>query len=156
MKIALAADHAGFALKELLRDHLRDRGYEVDDFGAFSEDSTDYPDYAAEVARRVTRGQADRGVLVCSTGVGMSIAANKINGARAAVGSSEEEVRLTREHNDANVLCLGAKFTPFQEAARFIQVFMDTPFSAGSRHVRRIQKISELEHCAQDAPFCKS
>src|SRR5688572_222100 len=110
MKIAIAADHAGFQLKEKLRDSLRQRGHETMDLGTTSEESTDYPDYAAAVAREVASGRADRGLLVCSTGVGMSIAANKVPGVRAALGTNPEEVRLTRAHNNANVLALGAKF----------------------------------------------
>jgi ribose 5-phosphate isomerase B len=146
MRIAIAADHAGFSLKEKLRDELRRGGHDVRDLGTSSTDSTDYPDYAAAVAHEVTSGAVDRGVLVCSTGVGMSIAANKIAGVRAAVASSDEQVKLTREHNDLNVLTLGAKFTPIEDAVRWVDIFLKTPFSGGERHARRLEKIAQLEH----------
>ena len=109
MKIAIAADHAGFRFEADLRDELRTKGYEVADFGTGSEESTDYPDYAVAVGGSVADGGAERGILVCSSGVGMSMAANKIPGIRAALGTNAEEVRVTREHNDANVLTLGAQ-----------------------------------------------
>src|ERR1700681_867585 len=111
MKIAIGADHAGFALKNELASELRAAGNEVHDCGTGSEASTDYPDYAAAVGSAVAGGAVERGILVCGSGVGMSIAANKIHGIRAALGVAPEEVRLTRAHNDANVLTLGARFT---------------------------------------------
>src|SRR5262245_56250081 len=107
MKIAIAADHAGFALKEKLRQRLAGSGHEVVDVGTENDQSCDYPDFAQPVARNVAQGRADRGILVCSTGIGMAMAANKVAGVRAAPAQSEDEVRLTREHNDANVLTLG-------------------------------------------------
>src|SRR5512135_534714 len=110
MKIAIGADHAGFILKEGLRQKLAQEGHEVRDFGAGSAASCDYPDYAAPVAREVTSGRADCGILICYTGIGMCIAANKFAGIRAALGTTPEEVRLIRDHNDANVLTLGAGF----------------------------------------------
>ena len=116
MKIAIGADHAGFSLKEQLREKLRAKGHVVTDLGTYSSDSTDYPDYAAEVARAVLDGEAEKGILVCSTGVGMSIAANKVPGIRAALAVNAEEVALTRSHNDANILTLGAKFTDVSSA----------------------------------------
>src|SRR5579884_3248223 len=116
MKIALGADHAGFILKEQLRAALERRGYEVIDFGARSPDSTDYPDYASSVGSAVASGDAERGILVCSTGVGMAIAANKLHGIRAALAVNQDEVRLTRAHNDANVLTIGARYTDFDHA----------------------------------------
>jgi ribose 5-phosphate isomerase B len=144
MKIAIGADHAGFALKERLREELRAAGHEVDDVGTTGTEPADYPDFAGRVARRVSSGDAERGVLVCSTGVGMSIAANKVHGVRAAVGVSPEQVQLTRTHNDANVLALGARFTAPERASELIQVFLNTPFEGG-RHQRRVDKISRLE-----------
>ncbi len=144
MKIAIAADHAGFELKQALRDKLRAEGHDVVDFGAGSLESVDYPDYASKVGRQVSSGEAERGILVCSSGVGMSIAANKIRGVRAALGVGEEEVRLTRSHNDANVLAIGAKFTAPAEAARLVDVFLATDFEGG-RHERRVRKMEELE-----------
>src|SRR5438270_9552778 len=136
MKIAIAADHAGFALKEMLRQKLADEGHEVVDFGAASADSCDYPDFAQPVARDVARGRSDRGILVCSTGIGMAMAANKVAGVRAAPAQSEDEVRLTREHNDANVLTLGARYLNEDRAAGLIGIFLQTEFTGG-RHARR-------------------
>jgi RpiB/LacA/LacB family sugar-phosphate isomerase len=144
MKIAIGADHAGFALKDQVRDALRQSGHEVIDAGTNSAESTDYPDYAAVVAHQVVSGAADRGVLVCSTGVGMSIAANKIAGIRAALAVNPDEVRLTRAHNDANILTIGARYTDPQAAGEMVRVFLETPFEGG-RHARRIGKIAELE-----------
>jgi ribose 5-phosphate isomerase B len=144
MKIAIGADHAGFALKEKLRDKLVADGHQVQDLGTNNSESADYPDFAARVAREVAAGQADRGILVCSSGVGMSIAANKIPGVRAALATHEEEVRLTRSHNDANVLTIGAKYTPEEEAKRFLDAFLTTEFEGG-RHARRVGKITQLE-----------
>jgi ribose 5-phosphate isomerase B len=150
MKIAIAADHAGFSLKEKLLEALRAEGHEVSDFGTHSEESTDYPDYAAAVSHQVAKGVADRGILVCSTGVGMSIAANKIPGIRAALATSPEEVRLTREHNDANVLTIGAKFATPEYAEELIDIFLTTDFSGGVRHARRIAKLAELDRLAYE------
>ena len=144
MKIAIGSDHAGFELKEKLRQTLSAEGHEVSDFGTNSTDSTDYPDYAQSVGREVSGGRADRGILVCYTGVGMAIAANKIKGVRAAMAVSEDEVRLTREHNDANVLTIGAKFQDEQHATALTELFLKTEF-AGGRHARRVAKIAQLE-----------
>ena len=144
MKIAIAADHAGFPLKERLREKLLAQGHDVTDLGTTSEASTDYPDYAASVARRVSTGESERGILVCWSGVGMAIAANKIHGVRAALAANPEAVRLTRAHNDANVLTIGAKFTPENEAEHMIGIFLETAFDGG-RHARRLDKITDLE-----------
>ena len=144
MKISIAADHAGFALKEKLRARLAAEGHEVADVGTASEESCDYPEFAQPVARDVSQGRADRGILVCSTGIGMAMAANKVSGVRAAPAVSEDEVRLTREHNDANVLTLGAKYLDETKAAELIEVFLNTEFSGG-RHARRVAKIAQLE-----------
>ena len=144
MKIAIAADHAGFALKERLRQKLSEEGHEVVDFGTGSTESCDYPDYAQRVAREVGQGRSDRGILVCSTGIGMAMAANKVAGVRAAPAQSEDEVRLTREHNDANVLTLGARYLDEARASALIGIFLGTEFSGG-RHARRVAKIGTLE-----------
>jgi ribose 5-phosphate isomerase B len=144
MKIAIAADHAGFALKEKLRQRLTQDGHQVVDFGPNSSESVDYPDFAQPVGRDVAEGRADRGILVCSTGIGMAMAANKIFGVRAAPAQSEDEVRMTREHNDANVLTLGAKYLDEEHAAGLIDIFLNTEFTGG-RHARRVAKISQLE-----------
>lgn len=150
MRIAIAADHAGFSLKEGLTRWLHGHGHEVEDLGTTSAESTDYPDYAEAVAHRVAAGSVDRGVLVCSTGIGMSIAANKIAGIRAAVGANDEAVKLTRSHNDANILAIGARFTGEAEAKHLIQVFLDTGFDGGARHSRRIEKIAKLERAQEE------
>ena len=144
MTIAIGADHAGFALKQQLAEGLRQAGHSVIDDGTHGTESTDYPDYAAAVARSVADGTANRGILVCSTGVGMSIAANKINGVRAALAMNPEEVQLTRRHNDANVLTIGARYTAPPVAAEYVKLFLETPFDGG-RHERRLKKISQLE-----------
>jgi len=144
MKIAIAADHGGFTLKDGLRDRLRARGHQVTDFGTNSAASTDYPDYAGVVARAVASGEFERGVLVCTTGVGMSIAANKVPGIRAALGVNDAQVRLTRAHNDANVLTLGATLVDLETAARLAKIFLETEFEGG-RHARRVDKIAAIE-----------
>jgi ribose 5-phosphate isomerase B len=144
MRIAVGADHAGFLLKERLRQKLSELGHEVVDYGTTSTESVDYPDFAEKVARDVAEGNADRGLLVCSTGVGMSIAANKVPGVRAALGVNPEEVRLTRSHNDANVIAFGATYTDPAEAEKMLGVFLTTDFDGG-RHERRVEKIRKLE-----------
>ena len=144
MKIAIGADHAGFELKNQLGDVLRQSGHEVCDFGTNSGESTDYPDYALRVAKAVASGAVERGVLMCGSGVGMSIAANKVRGVRAAVGVDLEEVRLTRAHNDLNVLTLGARFTDPAKARELVRTFLETPFEGG-RHERRVAKITQME-----------
>jgi ribose 5-phosphate isomerase B len=145
MRIAIAADHAGFTLKTDLRDALRAAGHEVADLGTDSTASTDYPDYALKVAKQVVSGEADRGVLVCATGIGVSIAANKVHGIRAALGTNPEEVRLVRAHNDANVLTFGQKFIDAPNAELLTRIFLETPFDGG-RHERRVNKITAMEN----------
>ena len=144
MRIALGADHAGYALKEDLCERLRAAGHDVTDHGTTSDQSVDYPDFAERVARDVAEGRADRGILVCSTGIGMSIAANKIDGVRAALVVNPEAARLTRAHNDANVMTLGAKFMVPSEADKLSRIFLETPFEGG-RHERRVSKVRALE-----------
>jgi ribose 5-phosphate isomerase B len=144
MKVAIGADHAGFILKERLRLRLERAGYQVLDEGTHSVESCDYPDFAAPVAHDVVDGRAERGILVCGTGVGMSIAANKIDGIRAALGTVPEEVRLARAHNDANILTLGARFIEEPAAEALVDVFLDTAFDGG-RHAQRVAKIAALE-----------
>jgi ribose 5-phosphate isomerase B len=144
MKISIGADHAGFELKEKLRLRLSAEGHDVTDRGTGSVASTDYPDYATTVARDVAGGNAERGILVCSTGVGMSITANKVPGVRAALGWNADEVRLTREHNDANVLAIGAKYTDAAQAVELVDVFLHAQF-LGGRHQRRVEKIATLD-----------
>jgi len=144
VRIAIGSDHAGFRLKEAVKSRLAEQGIETIDVGTDGEASVDYPDYAAAVAGKVTSGAVDRGILVCGTGIGMAIAANKVRGIRAALATDVESARLSRTHNDANVLTLGARITPPDLALDMVQVFLDTPF-AGGRHQRRIDKISALE-----------
>ncbi len=144
MFIALGADHAGFELKEALKPMLDARGVRWQDFGTVSTTSVDYPDFARAVADAVASGSADRGILVCGSGVGMAIAANKVPGIRAASILDTDQGRLAREHNDINVLTFGARRTPAAEAELILDVFLATPF-AGGRHSPRIQKIHQLE-----------
>jgi len=143
VRIAVGADHRGFTLKEELKAWLAARGHEVLDFGTDSAERVDYPDYAFKVARAVVRRQVDRGILICSTGIGMSIAANKARGVRAALADSVRLARLSREHNDANVLCLGADFVSAAEARRIVGVWLKTEF-AGGRHARRVRKLERV------------
>lgn len=145
MRIALGADHAGVDLKEQLKARLDARGIPYEDFGPAARESVDYPDFAAKVARAVASGAFDRGVLICGTGAGMAIAANKIEGIRAAAVADEVTARLTREHNDINVLALGARTTPADTAGRVLDLFLDTPFGGG-RHQTRVDKITALDH----------
>lgn len=141
--IALGADHAGFAYKEQIKELLRSMKVEFRDFGTASPDSTDYPDYAHSVAEAVAAGTAEFGILVCGTGIGMSIVANKHNGVRASNVESVDGARLARQHNDANVLALGARLTSWEAAKEIIAVFLGTPFEGG-RHQRRVEKIHTL------------
>ena len=143
MRVALGADHRGFGLKEGLKRWLAARGHKVIDFGPANANRVDYPDYAFKVADAVARHQADRGILICSTGIGMSMAANKVRGVRAALADSSRLARLSREHNDANVLCLGADFVSTAEARRIVGVWLKTEF-AGGRHARRVRKLGRV------------
>jgi ribose 5-phosphate isomerase B len=147
--IALGADHAGFPLKEELKLWLTARDYEVLDFGTNSAEAVDYPDYAALVAEAVTTGAASRGVLVCGSGIGMAIAANKVPGARAAVGNDHEAARMSREHNDANVLTLGARVLQRERALSILETWLKTDF-VGGRHARRVDKLVALERFARN------
>jgi ribose 5-phosphate isomerase B len=145
MKIALASDHAGFAEKEKLKTLLSDLGIDFADLGTTSEKSVDYPDYAEKVAERVAQGHVDQGVLICGSGTGMAISANKIPGVRAAVAWSEETARLARQHNDANVLAIGARTTPGDDIPKIVKAWFATAFEGG-RHAERVAKITALEH----------
>lgn len=141
-RIPIGADHAGFDLKEKLADELRSLGYEVEDVGTHSTESTDYADYAHPVAHEVETGQAKRGVLLCGTGLGMSYAANRHHGVRAAVVWTPEVAKLSRQHNDANVLVLPARMLDEGTAREILRTWLATPFEGG-RHERRIAKIEE-------------
>jgi ribose 5-phosphate isomerase B len=144
MRIALGADHAGFELKEKIKQHLIDRGVTVDDQGTYSPDSVDYPDYARLVCERVAHKKADWGILVCGTGIGMAMAANKMDGIRAANARTEIDAQLSREHNNANVLTLGGRVLVEKTALRIVDRWLNTAF-LGGRHERRVAKITELE-----------
>ncbi|MDQ3169129.1 MAG: ribose 5-phosphate isomerase B [Acidobacteriota bacterium] len=144
MRIAIGADHAGVALKDHVKQVLTSRGIAFDDLGTLTTESVDYPDFAAAVARKVASGEYDRGILTCGSGIGMAIAANKIPGIRAASISDEEGARLSREHNDINVLALGERTGNADTARRIVEIFLDTPF-AGGRHQRRVDKINALD-----------
>jgi ribose 5-phosphate isomerase B len=144
MKIALGADHAGFELKEKLRGYLQQKGITVDDRGTKSPESVDYPDYARLVGEDVINKKADFGILVCGSGIGMSIAANKVSGIRAVNAHDETEAHLAREHNNANVLTLGGRFLDESAAQKIIDKWLNTPF-AGGRHALRVDKIAAME-----------
>lgn len=144
MRVAVGCDHAGFSLKGRIKDLLLAEGHEVIDEGTFSEESCDYPDFAARVARRVASGEADRGVVVCATGIGVAMAANKVAGIRAAVCNDMYTARYSRLHNDANVLTLGARVVGPGLAEEIVRTWMGTSFEGG-RHSRRLQKLHALE-----------
>src|SRR6201988_189308 len=144
MRIALASDHAGYAEKERLKTVLEALGVEFDDLGTVSEESVDYPDYARKVAEQVGEGKVEQGVLVCGSGTGMAITANKVPGVRAAVAWSEETARLARQHNDANVLAIGARTTPPDDIPKIVRAWFGAEFQGG-RHAARVEKISEVE-----------
>ena len=144
MKIALGSDHGGLILKEEIKMYLTTQGIAFEDFGAFSEQSVDYPDFAKRVGVAVLDGGFSRGILICGTGIGISIAANKINGIRAALCGECFSAKMSREHNDANVLCLGERVIGKGLALEIVAVWLATPFAEG-RHIQRIQKIHELE-----------
>ena len=145
-KVALGCDHAGFHLKEFIKKHLEERRYNIVDHGCFDTESTDYPDYAVKVAHTVAEDPKNRGILVCGTGIGMSIAANKVRGIRAALCHNEFEAQMCREHNDANIVCLGARVLKMQRqlAIRIVEKFLRTEFEGG-RHQRRVEKIAAIE-----------
>ena len=145
MKISIGCDHGALALKNRVDEHLRSRGFEVLDFGTHTLDSCDYPDFAAAAARAVASGECDKGIVLCTTGIGVSIAANKIDGVRCALLSDSMTARLTREHNDTNMMALGAGVVGEMLALQIVDIWLDTPFSEGPRHQRRIDKLMALE-----------
>jgi ribose 5-phosphate isomerase B len=142
--ILIASDHAGYAGKEAIKPMLDRLGVRYQDLGTDSEESVDYPDYAEQVARAVARGEAEGGILVCGSGIGMEIAANKVPGIRAALAWNEETARLARSHNDANILAVGFRTTPIETIQQIIQTFLTTDFTGG-RHARRVEKIARIE-----------
>lgn len=157
MRLAFGCDHAGLegdapTYKETILAHLRAAGHEVVDCGADSPASVDYPDYADKVCREVLAGNAQAGVLLCGAGLGMSMAANRHKGIRAAVVVNAQMARLAREHNDANVICLGRRVTPVDDCLALVDLFLATNFSGGERHQRRVRKIDEIASAEGDSP----
>ena len=140
MKIAIGADHGGYSLKEILIDDLKSSGYDLEDLGTYSTDSVDYPDFSQKVCNQVTQGQADLGILICGTGIGMSIAANKHQGIRAALCGDVYSAKLTRQHNNSNVLCLGARVIGDELAKMIVHTWLDAEFEGG-RHQGRLDKL---------------
>jgi len=145
LKISLGADHGAYELKEAVKKHLDEKGIEYIDFGCFSKESVDYPKYAFVAANAVAKGECDFGILCCTTGIGVSITANKIKGIRAAVCTNEMLAEMTRKHNDANVICLGQKVVSEELALRMIDIFLSTGFDGG-RHSRRLDLITDIEN----------
>lgn len=146
MRIAIGADHAGYDLKERLKDYLKQEGHEVIDVGAHNYiPGDDYPIYAAAAAEKVAGGEADRGIVICDSGIGVDIVANKVPGIRSALVHDEELAKLTRQHNDTNVLALGSMFLDEDKARRIAKNWLDTEFSHAERHERRVHEIEELE-----------
>lgn len=149
MRISVASDHRGFQIKEQIVELLRSKGHTVDDAGTCGPESVDYPDFAAIVARKISAAEADRGILICGTGIGMAIAANKFKGVRAAPCTDEVTAEISRRHNDLNVLCLSADLVSARTAERMIETWINTEFEGG-RHLRRIEKIGELEQAQRE------
>ncbi len=145
MKIAIGADHGGFCLKEAIIEYFKEKGIEYKDFGCYSEESVDYAIYAKKVADAVAGGEFDKGILCCGTGIGISIAANKVKGIRAAVVTNEFCAEMTRRHNDANILAMGGRVISPEQAVKFTDIFLNTEFE-GDRHIRRIAQITAIEN----------
>lgn len=145
MKISIGCDHGALALKNKLVAYLQEKGHEVTDFGTYNSDSCDYPDYASQAALAVAEGKCQRGIVLCTTGIGVSIVANKVKGIRCALLSDVMSARLTREHNDTNMMALGAGVVGEMLALEIVDTWLDTEFSQGPRHQRRIDKVMALE-----------
>jgi len=144
MRIAIGSDHAGFPMKEIIKEYLRSLGHEVLDMGTHSAQSVNYAEFAERVAREVASGKAQRGILICGTGIGMSIAANKVEGVRAALVHSEYTAKMAAMHNNANIITFGGRVEGPEEAKRFVKIWLETPFEGG-RHNKRLEKIIEME-----------
>ncbi len=144
MKISLACDHGGFVLKTQVATYLQQNGYDVCDCGTLSAESCDYPDYAYVASQKVANGECEKGIVFCTTGIGVSIVANKVRGVRCALCRTADEAELSRRHNNANVLALGAKYTSLEEAKIIVSTFLTTDFDGG-RHERRVAKIAQIE-----------
>ncbi|MBI4328665.1 MAG: ribose 5-phosphate isomerase B [Chloroflexi bacterium] len=151
MRVAIGNDHRGYALKVALAPHVQRLGHGLVDVGSSNGDTVDYPDYAKAVGQLIAEGSVDRGILVCGTGIGVSIAANKVRGVRAARCGSVEDAHLARSHNDANVLCLSGAFEP-KAAQAIVDEFLATPFETGGRHARRVSKIVLMEQAEEGRP----
>lgn len=145
MKISIGCDHSALELKDVVISHLQSRGIDVIDRGTYTKDSCDYTDYGYQVAKDIQDGSVDKGIVICFTGIGMSIIANKVKGVRCALVGSKDAAQLTREHNDTNCLALSAKYTGFALAKEIVDIWLDTEFSHNERHQRRIDKISKYE-----------
>jgi len=141
--IALGCDHGGFDLKEVVKEHLQKRGFEVKDFGTYGKESCDYPEFGRAAAEAVASGECEKGIVICTTGIGISIVANKVKGIRCALCSEKTSARLTREHNDANMLAMGGGFVGNLLALEIVDTFLDTEFSGLEKHSRRISKIEQ-------------
>lgn len=139
--ISLGCDHGGYELMQVVKKHLEERGIEYKDFGTYSTDSCDYPEFGKKAAEAVSTGSCDRGIVICSTGIGISIAANKYPGVRCGLCHNTMTAQLTREHNNANMLAMGAKCVSEELAIEIVDTFLDTPFSEGERHVRRVNML---------------
>lgn len=146
MVVALASDHAGFELKQKVKNYLEQIGVRSEDFGTFKADSVDYADYGILAARAVAKNKADRGILICGTGIGMSVVANKVRGIRAALCTSAEMAEQSRRHVNANILVMGGRITDYKLALKIVDIWLKTPFE-GERHLRRINKIHQLTGC---------
>ncbi len=143
MKIYIGCDHGGLDLKNIIVKYLQEKGNEIVDVGTYTYDSCDYPIYAKKVAKAVANNECDKGIVICSTGIGVSIVANKVKGVRCALVTDVTTARLTREHNDTNVLALGQKNVSYDRAKEIVDIWLETPFSNGERHVRRVNMIEE-------------
>ncbi len=146
MQIYIGSDHGGYEMKNSLKDYLIDRVHDVTDLGCFSTDSIDYPDIAREVAEKVAENPGSRGVLICGTGIGMQIAANKIPGIRATVATDEHMAEMSRKHNDANVITLGGRTTEMEMAKKIVDTFLSTNFENEERHTRRVEKMMNIKN----------
>lgn len=146
MKVSIGADHAAYNLKSVIIEHLKEKGIEVIDRGTYSLDSCDYPDYGIAVAEDIAAKRVDKGIVICYTGIGISIAANKVKGVRCALVNSVDAAILTREHNDSNCLAMGAKYTPNELAIEIVDTWLDTNYSNMEKHTRRINKITNYEN----------
>jgi len=155
MKIVIGSDHAGVEYKEKLKELVLSMGHQIIDIGTNSSKSVDYPDFGEKGALTVCRKEADLGILICGTGIGISLAANKVKHIRAAVCWNKETARLAREHNNANILCMGARFVSIERAVRIAKVFLETPFSNDERHNRRVNKITNIEERGKSCDYKK-